>query len=325
VRVAVVGTGFGERVVAPAFRAAGCEIVDVVTARDDTAVAALCRRPDVDLVAVHSPPFLHRRHVGLAVAAGKHVLCDKPFGRTVADAEAMVGMAEAAGVETFCNFEFRRDPVRERMRELVRDGAIGRPEHVQWVHISSGTRVPLRRHGWLFERDPGGGWIGAWASHAVDTLRWWLGEVVDVVCCSSRTTITERPDRDDVMRTCDAEDGITAALTLTGGVTVAIDSTFAAAVNLPPRIVISGSDGALENVGDHRLTLVHPDGGREDMTPAPLSSGRDDADRHSLPMRRWAAVIRDAIETGRPATPSFLDGLACRRVLDRMRSSQLSA
>ncbi len=330
--VAIIGTGFGARVVAPSFAAAGCEIVGVVSSRDDASVGALCRRADVDLVAVHSPPFLHRRHVALAVEAGKHVLCDKPFGTSTADAEAMVGMAEAAGVETFCNFEFRRDPVRERMRELLRDGAIGRPEHVQWVHISSGTRVPLRPHGWLFERESGGGWIGAWASHAVDALRWWLGEVVDVHCVP-RTSVSERPTTEGVMRRCDAEDGITAALTLIGGVTVAIDSTFASTVSLPPRIVITGSDGALENIADRRLVLHRPDGTRHDVTPvdgpgddgpAPGGSGPP-ADRHALPMRRWAAAIRDALETGRPTTPSFLDGLACRRVLDRMRLSQLSA
>ncbi len=330
-RVGVVGTGFGARVVAPSFAAAGCQVVDVVSARDDAGVAALCRRVDVDLVAVHSPPFLHRRHVALAVEARKAVLCDKPFGRSVSDAEAMVGIAEAAGVAHFCNFEFRRDPVRERMRELVRDGAIGRPEHVQWVHVSSGTRVPLRPHSWLFERESGGGWIGAWASHAVDALRWWLGEVVDVHC-TPRTTITERPDRTGggALRPCDAEDGITTALTLTGGVTVAIDSTFAATVSLVPRIAIAGSDGVLENVGDRRLVLWRPDGTRDDVMPASTDAGGGSdgggaggdrsvgGDRHALPMHRWAAAIREAVETGRPTTPSFLDGLACRRVLDRM-------
>src|SRR5262249_60592175 len=79
VRVGVIGTGFGARVVAPVFETTeGCEGVDVVSARDGTAVAELCRR-DLDLVSVHSPPFLHAEHVRAVVDAGHHVLCDKPF------------------------------------------------------------------------------------------------------------------------------------------------------------------------------------------------------------------------------------------------------
>jgi predicted dehydrogenase len=94
VRVGVIGTGFGARVVAPVFAATpGCAVVDVVSARDAGAVDALCARADVDLVSVHSPPFLHRAHVESAVAAGRSVLCDKPFGRDRGDAAAMVDAA----------------------------------------------------------------------------------------------------------------------------------------------------------------------------------------------------------------------------------------
>jgi len=67
VRVGIIGRGFGERVVAAAFNATeGCEVVDVITPRDEAAVAALCGRADVDLISVHPPPFLHVDHVRLA-------------------------------------------------------------------------------------------------------------------------------------------------------------------------------------------------------------------------------------------------------------------
>ena len=58
----------------------GCEVVDVVSARDDAGVANLCDRDDLDLLAVHSPPFLHAPHVRRGIAGGHAVLCDKPFG-----------------------------------------------------------------------------------------------------------------------------------------------------------------------------------------------------------------------------------------------------
>src|SRR3974390_3136058 len=102
-RVGVIGTGFGSRVVAGAFREAGCEVVDVVSARDSSAVRKLCRSR-VDLVAVHSPPFLHADHVTRAVDAGRAVLCDKPFGASLDEATAMTARARSAGVPTFLNF-----------------------------------------------------------------------------------------------------------------------------------------------------------------------------------------------------------------------------
>ena len=69
-KVVVIGTGFGARVVAPAFAAAdGCEVVEVVSPRDSDAIATAVARTDVDLVSVHSPPFLHAEHVRATIDA----------------------------------------------------------------------------------------------------------------------------------------------------------------------------------------------------------------------------------------------------------------
>ena len=77
IRLGVIGSGFGARVVAPVFAATdGCAVVDVVSARDAAAVRNLCARGDVDLISVHSPPFLHTEHVDRAIDAGHAVLCD---------------------------------------------------------------------------------------------------------------------------------------------------------------------------------------------------------------------------------------------------------
>ena len=77
VRVGVIGFGFGARVVAPVFEITeDFEVVDLVSPRDDDAVGELCARDDVDLISVHSPPFLHRDHVRRAIEGGHAVLCD---------------------------------------------------------------------------------------------------------------------------------------------------------------------------------------------------------------------------------------------------------
>jgi predicted dehydrogenase len=308
VRIGVVGSGFGGRIVAPVFSATdGCEVLDVVSARDDAVVRALVGRDDVDLVSVHSPPFLHARDVGFALDAGKAVLCDKPFMVDASDA------ARGDGVH-LVNFEFRYQPARVIVRDALE--RIGRVEHVAWSHISAGTRKPLRPYGWLFDAGSGGGWIGAWASHAVDTLRWMFGEV-EVVDAVRRLYVPERDGR-----RCTAEDGLTATLRTENGATVAIDSTYAAAVAFPPRFTVFGRDGAIECVADERVTLVHPDGRREALrAPSPPSG----ADHHDAAMRAWAQVVRDCVRDGvtPPGVPTFADGLACDRVLDHLRAAPL--
>ena len=323
-KVAVIGTGFGARVVAPAFAGVtGCDVVDVVSPRDDDEIRRAVTRPDVDLVSVHSPPFLHADHVRLALAAGKAVLCDKPFATNADEAAALTAEAAAAGAIALCNFEFRFHPVRRLLRELVRTDALGAIEHVQWTHLSAGSRLPLRRYGWLFDRARGGGWIGAWGSHAIDTLRWCFGDVV-AVDAQSRIDVVERPDDHGELHACTAEDGIVAWLRVESGVTVSIDSSFAASAPTPPRLTVVGADGVCEIVTDTRVIVRRHDGTSDDLTPAAAGGS---GDRHDDPMRRFAEVVRDVVTSGEvpPGVPTFADGYACDVVLDQLRAAPIVA
>lgn len=316
VRIGIVGRGFGARVVAPVFsQTDGCDVVDVVSARDDTAVRELCARTDLDLVAVHSPPFLHPTHVDYALDAGHAVLCDKPFGCTAQDAATMLEHARAAGVLHLGNFEFRYQPGRATLRDLANDGRIGAVEHVEVVQFSAGSRVPLRKYGWLFDADRGGGWIGAWGSHFLDYVRWTFGEVVD---CGAelRTDIAQRPDADGVLHECTAEDAFVAWLRTDRGVSVTIDTTFVAPVNLPSRVTVIGSNGVLELRSDHSITQFTADG-RDEVFRLDVTA----EDPHLVPMQRWAEVVRDSVRAGEaPRDAATLeDGLACARMMDELR------
>lgn len=323
-KIAIIGGGFGRRVVAPEFAATDdCEVVDVVSARDDDGVRALVKRADVDLVSVHSPPFLHAPHVRLALDAGKGVLCDKPFALDADEAADLEAEARAAGVVALCNFEFRYDPARAMLRDLVAEGALGPVEHVQMTRISAGTRIPLRPWGWLFDRALGGGWVGAWGSHAIDSLRFLFAAEVTEVQALLRIDVRERPDHDGAAHVCTAEDGFTAALVLSNGVTVAIDSGFASAVNLAPRFTVVGSDAVAEIVGESQVLLRRSDGSRESID-LPES---EESDAHLAPMRQFARVVRDAVTSGDvPAhAPTFADGHACDVVLDQLRSARFAS
>lgn len=313
VRVGVVGTGFGASNVAPAFAVAeDCEVVDVVTPRDDAAVSKLCARPDVDLISIHSPPFLHVEHVRRAIEAGHDVLCDKPFGRNAEESAAMVEMAEEAGVINLLNFERRFDPARERLRALIQDGLIGEPNHFQYSRFIA---VPQPRpYGWLSTKELGGGWLGGQGSHLIDACRWMFGEIGEAAAVM-RTPIVERPDASGELHHCDAEDGFTAVLRTVTGVTGVIDCALESAVSTPERTAVFGATGMLE-IGEpgvlRRTASGETDGYEVDLhgkTPLVYS------------MERWAAIVCEAVRSRVlvPGWPTFADGLACALVMDRMR------
>jgi predicted dehydrogenase len=310
--VGVVGTGFGASNVAPAFAAAAdCEVVDVVTPRDDGAVADLCARPDVDLISIHSPPFLHVEHVRRAIEAGHAVHCDKPFGRNAEESAAMLEMAKDAGVVNLLNFERRFDPTRERLRALIRDGVIGAPNHFQYSRFIA---VPQPRpYGWLSTKELGGGWLGGQGSHLIDACRWMFGEIGEAAAVM-RTPIPERPDTSGDTHRCDAEDGFTAVLRTVTGVTAVIDCALESSVSTPERTVVFGASGMLE-IGEGGVVRTTA-GGATDLYEVDL--------RGKTPlvfsMERWAAIVCDAVREGdvEPDWPTFADGLACALVMDRM-------
>lgn len=311
-KIVVIGTGFGRHTVAPAFESLGCD-VDLVSPRDARAVREAVAAP-CDLVSIHSPPFLHCEHVRLAVGHGRSVLCDKPFGCNATEAREMLELASASGVMHFLNFEFRCDPLRAKMKELLDAGAIGKPHHLSSsMFMSRGRKAP---HGWLFEKDKGGGWIGAFASHHVDLLHWLFGEI-ETVSCLPRIDVVARPGRGDAggqLHDATAEDALTAWFRLKNGVTASIDTACSAAVNLPAQIVLFGSEGVLQLSHNAELVLMRPE-----QDPERFPVARDENPLGAA-QERWLAKVCEAVKTRRQIAPDFTTGLACAGILDAMRT-----
>jgi predicted dehydrogenase len=128
-----------------------------------------------------------------------------------------------------------------------------------------------------------------------------------------RITVPERVDRDGQSHSVDAEDAFTAWLDFESGADALLDSASSAAASIAHRIVITGSAGVIEIVADSKVVSRFADGTRDEFVPDESAT-----DPHLVPMRAWAERVRDAVREGEPLTPSFADGLACRRVLDRL-------
>jgi predicted dehydrogenase len=310
-KVNVIGTGFGSRVFAPVYEELGIQ-VDVVSARDCEGVRRACTT-SADFVSVHSPPFLHREHVLLALECGQNVLCDKPFGRSAREAQEMLEAARSAGVVHLVNFEFRHDRARQRLKGWIDDGAIGQVQHIGWTMYSNGSRG--RQHGWLFEKESGGGWIGAYGAHVIDAMRWMVGEIVGGHCVC-RTDIRTRTAAGGESVLCTAEDAFTASLVFDNGVTGMIDTAFGIPEYRPQRIEVLGTEGVIVLNGVTDLGLRVRGEERERLQfEAPTG------DPHEPAFRAWASAVKEAIAGNSQIRPSFEDGLACALVMDQLRAS----
>ncbi|MFN8122778.1 MAG: Gfo/Idh/MocA family oxidoreductase [Thermoleophilia bacterium] len=140
-RLGILSTAAINDLIIPAARAAGIELAAVAsrdTARAEAYAAAngfarghgsyeaLLDDPDVDLVYISAPNNLHVEWALRAIAAGKHVLVEKPLTRAAEEARAVVAAAEAAGVVVSEAFMWRHNPQTRALEDLVRAGTVGR-------------------------------------------------------------------------------------------------------------------------------------------------------------------------------------------------------
>jgi 1,5-anhydro-D-fructose reductase (1,5-anhydro-D-mannitol-forming) len=152
--------------------------------------------PDIDAVYIATRNELHRDQTIACARAGKHVLCDKPLGLTVAECEEMVQVCDGAGVVLATNHHIRCLPAIRAMRDVVRSGRIGEPLNARLSFAGSLIEV-LRT--WRLE-GPGAGVELDLTVHSVDTLRFVLDDEVDAVTAiGSRQGLAAPGVADNVM------------------------------------------------------------------------------------------------------------------------------
>ena len=136
--------------------------------------AALLADPAIDVAYISSTNEQHAPQALAAAAAGKHVLCEKPLALTLTDAQSMVAACRAAGVVLGTNHHLRNAAAHRRMRELIADGAVGRPLAARVFHA---VHLPPHLQGWRIDRpEAGGGVILDITVHDADTLRFVLND-----------------------------------------------------------------------------------------------------------------------------------------------------
>ena len=187
----VVGTGFGLFTHVRALRDAGFEVRAIVgRSRERTAeraaplgipvaaasLAEALEDPAIKLVTVATPPHAHYPVVMEAIAAGKHIVCEKPFAKDLAQAREMLAAAQGAGIIHMLGAEFRFDTQQALLRRVIQDGLIGEPKHFLRIYHQPGLQDPNEKlSDWWEDAGQGGGFLGAFGTHMIDQVISTLG------------------------------------------------------------------------------------------------------------------------------------------------------
>ncbi|MFI8307167.1 Gfo/Idh/MocA family protein [Streptomyces sp. NPDC085927] len=312
---------------------------------------ALVERDDVDLVDICTPGDSHAEIAVAALAAGKHVLCEKPLANTVAEAEAMADAAEQArrqGRLAMVGFNYRRVPATALARRMVTEDRIGTLRHVRVTYLQDWLVDPAFPLTWRLRREQAGsGSLGDLGAHIVDLAQHLAGERLAGVSALTETFVRQRPlptEPTSGLATADAagtgEVTVDDAALFTGrfasGALASFEATrYATGRKNALRIELNGERGSLAfdlerlnelsyhdgtesgaHAGFRRILVTEPDHPYLDAWWPP---GHGLGYEHTFVHQ--ARDLVHAVAEGRTPEPSFADGLQVQRVLAAVEES----
>lgn len=309
--------------------------------------------PDIDLIDISSPGSTHVEIAVAALEAGKHVLCEKPLGNTVEEAEIMAAAAAKAaerGVFAMVGFTYRRVPAITFAKQLVAEGRIGAIRQVRASYLQDWLTDDEGPMTWRLDKaKAGSGALGDIGAHAIDAIQFITGQTLDRVSGLLHTFVTERPLLDESVAQTSlggaasnergrvtVDDAALFTARLSGGAIGQFEATRVATGRKNAfRIEISGSKGAIafdlerENelefydadspvteLGFKRILVTEPE---HPYFAAWWPTGHTIGYEHGFSHQLVDLVT--ALAAAEQPTPSFADGLQVQRVLDAVERS----
>jgi predicted dehydrogenase len=215
--VGLIGSGFMGQAHADAFRRAGLLYRDLpleprlymqADATEELAAAAAARfgfekstgewrklvnDPNVDVVDITSPNAMHHEMALVAIAAGKHVYCEKPLSVTLSEAEDMAAAAKKAGVKTMVAFNNIKTPAAMLAKQLIDRGDIGTPMRFRAWFDQGFFNDPELPFSWRCTRkEAGSGALGDLGSHVIAVGQYLMGDIESVIA-QTQTFFPTRP------------------------------------------------------------------------------------------------------------------------------------
>lgn len=344
--VAVIGTGFGQKVHIPGFQAHARTQVVAVYHRDlDKAkaiasahniphacnsVADIVALPDVAGVSISTPPFLHSEMAQTVLQAGKHLLLEKPTALSADEARELYQLAQTKGVIATLDFEFRFVPAWQLLAEMLSQGYVGQKRLIKIDWLVSSRADATRPWNWYARKDQGGGALGAVGSHVFDYISWLFGPVRRL-CAHLSTAIPARPDpATGKMKPVDADDTCMLMLELADGTPCQLCISSVAYQGRGHWVEIYGDRGTLVLGSDNQKDYVHgfrllaaPAGKplAEVEIPARLAFPQSFADGRIAPFIRVVDSWVKAIDTQESTTPSLREGVYSQLLMDLTHQS----
>ncbi|MGX7827617.1 Gfo/Idh/MocA family protein [Actinokineospora sp. 24-640] len=300
---------------------------------------AAVARDDVQLVDICTPGDTHAEIALAALAAGKHVLCEKPLANSVAEAEAMATAAAVAatkGVRSMVAFNYRRVPALGLARRLVAEGRLGQIRHVRAVYLQDWLADETAPMTWRLRKDKAGsGSLGDLGAHIVDAAQWVTGQLVTGVSAISETFVRTRPS-DDGPGEVTVDDAALFLTRFSDGAVGSFEATrYALGRKNAMRLEVNGSLGSIAfdfesmnelrfydgadpgaEAGFRRILVTeaeHPYVGA--WWPPGHLLGYEHTFTHEV------ADLLEAIATGSDPAPGFAEGLQVQRVLAAVEDS----
>ncbi|MGV8989066.1 MAG: Gfo/Idh/MocA family protein [Cypionkella sp.] len=272
-RIGLIGTGFMGKAHAFGFATAprvfdlpyDLELVTVADVTEESASLAarafgfaghstdwrqIIADPSIDMVSITAPNALHKVMALEAIAAGKHVYCEKPLAPLAADALEMAVAAEAAGVKTQVGFNYLCNPMLTLAREMIAGGELGEIRGYRGIHAED--YMVDAADPYTFRHDSaGGGALADIGSHALATAEFLVGPITRVMgdCV---TVIAERPDGKGGKKTILVDDLGRAFLRFANGATGSIEGNWiSTGRKMQHDFEVYGSKGALAFSQEH--------------------------------------------------------------------------
>lgn len=211
--------------------------------------------PEIDIVSITAPNALHKEMSLAAIAAGKHVYCEKPLAPLAADAREMSDAAESAGIKTQVGFNYICNPMLVLARNMIAAGELGEIRSYRGIHAED--YMANANDPFTFRHDPtGGGALADLGSHALATAEFLLGPISEVMgdCV---TVIDERPDGKDTKRKVEVDDIGRAFVRFENGASGSIEANWVATGRkMQHDFEVYGSKGAL-SFSQERFNELH--------------------------------------------------------------------
>ena len=163
--------------------------------------------PEIDVISITSPNRFHAEQSLAAIAAGKHVHCEKPLAPDSATAESMARAAAAAGVMTQVGFNYVKNPLLKLAQQMIANGELGRITGFRGIHAEDFMSDPETPWSWRLDPSGGAGAVADLGSHILGMARFLLGPV-KALFADLETVIKARPEQagSSVMKAVEVDD-----------------------------------------------------------------------------------------------------------------------